>query len=176
MGMGNFEGGRAPTGKYRDAGPWAVQKWLNRSRCRLRLGLRWAKVNMYYVGVHSGANCSISLHHPCMAAMRPFVKLLWRLVLDVLGSGYVIRGESVQSASVSSLDFCRAALVNIAFSRLDEHISDPKCARMENFAQKPLNIRKWYPTTCAATPLSMLPGPQYCVHSTTTALALLFSA
>ena len=110
-------------------------------------------------------------------AMRPFVKLRWRLVLDVLGSGYVwfsnvIRGESLRLASVSSLDFGRAALVNIASSPLDEHISDPKRARTENFAQKPLNIRKWYPTTCAATPLCPCFLALSIVYTATAALAL----
>jgi len=30
--------------------PWALQKRLNRSRCRLGCGLGWAQVTMYYVG------------------------------------------------------------------------------------------------------------------------------
>jgi len=44
MGRGNFEGEkRSPVVKYRDTLCWAVQKWLNRSRCRLGCGLGWAQ-------------------------------------------------------------------------------------------------------------------------------------
>jgi len=35
-----------------DTLPWAVQKWLNRSRCCLRCGLGWAKRSMCYMGAH----------------------------------------------------------------------------------------------------------------------------
>jgi len=31
---------------------WAVQKWLNRSRCRLGCGLGWTQGSMCYMGVH----------------------------------------------------------------------------------------------------------------------------
>jgi len=39
-----------PTVKYRDTLRWIVQKWLNRSRCRLDCGLGWAQGIMYYMG------------------------------------------------------------------------------------------------------------------------------
>jgi len=39
---GQFWAGKGrPIGKYRDSLPWAVQKRLNRSRCRLGYGLGW---------------------------------------------------------------------------------------------------------------------------------------
>jgi len=41
MGRGNFEGRKGhPIVKYRDTPRLSVQKWLNRSRCRLGRGLR----------------------------------------------------------------------------------------------------------------------------------------
>jgi len=44
MGRGNFEGVKGhPIVKYRDILRSSVQKWLNRPRCRLGCGLRWAK-------------------------------------------------------------------------------------------------------------------------------------
>ena len=44
MGSGNFEGGKGhPTVKHRDTMQSSVQKRLNRSRCRLGCGLRWAQ-------------------------------------------------------------------------------------------------------------------------------------
>jgi len=35
-------------------------------------------------GVHIGATWRIRLNHPCVAAMRPYVKLLWPLVWFLL--------------------------------------------------------------------------------------------
>jgi len=40
---GEIWGEGAPIVKYRELLPWAVQKWLNRSICRLGCGLRWAR-------------------------------------------------------------------------------------------------------------------------------------
>jgi len=34
-----------------------------------------------YIGVHIGATWRIRLNRPCAAAMRPYVKLLWPLVI-----------------------------------------------------------------------------------------------
>ena len=42
-GKEQFAGKGRPIVKYRDALPWALQKRLNRSRCRLGLGLEWAQ-------------------------------------------------------------------------------------------------------------------------------------
>jgi len=39
-----------PAVKYSDSVPWAVQKWLNRSGCRLGFGFGWAQESMYWVG------------------------------------------------------------------------------------------------------------------------------
>jgi len=35
----------------------------------------------YWMGVHTGATWPIRLNRPCAAAMRPYVKLLWPLVI-----------------------------------------------------------------------------------------------
>jgi len=44
MGRGNFEGGKGRSiVKYRDTLQSSVQKQLNRSRCHLGCGLRWAQ-------------------------------------------------------------------------------------------------------------------------------------
>jgi len=51
MGRGNFEGGKGrPIVKYRDSLQSSVQKWPNRSRCRLGCGLRWAQGIVLYGG------------------------------------------------------------------------------------------------------------------------------
>jgi len=75
-----------------DTPPWAVQKWLNRSRCCLGCGLRWAQGSMCYVG------CALAqpgeydwIVHVWVgrieaAAMRPYVKLLWPLAMGCLPS------------------------------------------------------------------------------------------
>jgi len=53
IGRDNFEGGgilgerTCPTTL-----PWAVQKWLNRSRCHLGCGLKWVEGSMCYMGAH----------------------------------------------------------------------------------------------------------------------------
>jgi len=65
QGRGNFERGR-------EGLPWAVEKWLNWSRCHFR------------TGVHTGATCWMPLNHPCATAMRSFVKLLWPLVIIMI--------------------------------------------------------------------------------------------
>jgi len=52
MGRGHFlEEGHASTSLT--TLPWAVQKQLNRSRCCLACGLRWAQGSMYWVGSRS---------------------------------------------------------------------------------------------------------------------------
>ena len=61
-----------------DTLPWPVQKRLNRSRCRLGCGLMWAQESMCYMG---GGTLTPPLNCPCAAAMQPYVKLLWPLVL-----------------------------------------------------------------------------------------------
>jgi len=49
MGRGNFEGKGRPNVKYRDSLRSSVKKRLNRSRCRLGCGLRWAVGIMCYM-------------------------------------------------------------------------------------------------------------------------------
>jgi len=51
IGRGNFEGTTCPD-MPEDTLPWAVQKWLNQSRCHVGCGVGWAKGNMYYMGAH----------------------------------------------------------------------------------------------------------------------------
>jgi len=52
MEKGNF-GWRRLIIKYRDFLQWAVQKWLNRSRCHLGCGLGWPQGMMYKMGSRS---------------------------------------------------------------------------------------------------------------------------
>jgi len=71
----------APIVKYRHIVPQAVQKWLNRSICRLGCGLesakrctssivfaRWRQCAL--MGGHFAVICRITLNHPSVAAMR----------------------------------------------------------------------------------------------------------
>jgi len=91
-GKGEFWRKGAPTVKYRDFLPCAVQKWLNRSTCHLGCGLGWAKGSTSSIvfakwhqcalmGGHNGATWQIRLNRSSAAAMRPYVKLLWPLVI-----------------------------------------------------------------------------------------------
>jgi len=105
----------------------ALQKWLNRSRCSLRLWLGWPKEP--YVGGpdphmwssnfegemgpaeyiprhvwwsiyskrgrtsmirwdHIGATWQIQLNRPCTVAMRPYIKLLWPVLLLLYHSAW----------------------------------------------------------------------------------------
>jgi len=64
-------GERTCPGMPDDTLTWAVQKWLNRSRCRLGCGLGWADGSMCYMGAHW--RC---LNGSCLAAMRRSVTLI----------------------------------------------------------------------------------------------------
>ena len=96
----------------RDCLPWAVQKWLNRSRCRLGRGLGWVQgikllgawpdQGQFWAGKgmprharrHSDVSCAKTaelIERPntislsvCCAAMRPYVKLRWPLVIIII--------------------------------------------------------------------------------------------
>jgi len=93
---GQFWGGNGrPIVKYRVFLQWAVQKWLNRSICRLGCGFGWAKGSTSsiifarrhqcaHMGGHIGATWRIHLNRPSAAAMRSYVKLLWPLVISSL--------------------------------------------------------------------------------------------
>jgi len=70
-----FLGERTCWGMLDDNLPWAVQKWLNRSRSCLGCGLGWARWSMWYNGAHWRHPANM-IERPCMAAM-PCVKLLW---------------------------------------------------------------------------------------------------
>jgi len=74
--------------------PWAVQKRLNQSichlGCRLGVGRRQHKFSRVHqvaqcavMEGHIGATWRIRLNHPSAAAMQPYVKLLWPLVILV---------------------------------------------------------------------------------------------
>ena len=67
-------------------------KWLNRSICHLGCGLRCAEGSTSSIvfagwrqcalmGGHTGATWRIRFNRPSAAAMRPYVKLLWPLVI-----------------------------------------------------------------------------------------------
>ena len=82
----------APTVEYRDFLLWAMQKRLNRSICCLSCALGWAEGSTSSIVFsrwrqyalmdgHIGATWRIRLNCPSAAAMRPYVKLFWPLVL-----------------------------------------------------------------------------------------------
>jgi len=86
-----FFGKRAPIIKYRDFLPWAVQKRLNRSICRLGFGLGLAERSTSlivfvrrrqcaHMGRHIGGTWWTRLNCLSAAAMRSYVKLFWPLV------------------------------------------------------------------------------------------------
>ena len=84
-----------------DTLPWAVQKWLNWSRCRFGCGLGWAQgSNVYVTWVHTGAIWRIWLNRPCAARWGLSVKLLWPLV--------VVLTANVDSAKII---YCEQKLV-----------------------------------------------------------------
>jgi len=78
-------------------------------------------IAMYYMGVHIGATWRIWLNRRCAAAMRPYVKLFWSVVLnwftaaertDVLWSGWRRVCVRVRSCrAVSTLPERRGKLV-----------------------------------------------------------------
>jgi len=51
------------------AQPWALQKWLNRSRCRLGCWLVLAQWTTLYIAVHIGTIWQIWINNLCSAAM-----------------------------------------------------------------------------------------------------------
>jgi len=65
-----------------DTLPSAVQKWPNRSWCRLDCGLGWTEWSMCYIGGQIGATWRIRLNRPFAAAMLPYVKLLWTIFFN----------------------------------------------------------------------------------------------
>jgi len=121
---GQFWGKGAPIVKYRDFLPWAVQKRLNRSICHLGCGLGWTEWSTNSIvfarwrlksrrirqvapmcprerlGEHIGATWRIRLNRLYAAAMRPYVKLLWPLViiqlLRVMGIKHCIVNQYLQ--------------------------------------------------------------------------------
>ena len=89
-GMGKFLGKEETVVKYRNFLPWAVHKRLNRSACRFGCGLGWAEgITSSIIFVRwrqcalMGATWRIRLNRLAAVAMRPYVKLLWPLVLVV---------------------------------------------------------------------------------------------
>jgi len=88
---GAILGKGSPILKYSHFLPWAVQKRLNRSICRLGCGLgcaaestsslvlaRWRQCAL--LCGHIGVTWQIRLNRPSASAMRSYVKLLWPLV------------------------------------------------------------------------------------------------
>jgi len=76
--------------------PWAVQKWLNRSICRLGYGLGWTEGSTSSIIVARLRQCALTGGHvgvtwrirlklnlPSAAAMWSYVKLLWPLIITI---------------------------------------------------------------------------------------------
>ena len=80
---------------------------LNRFRYRLGCGLGWAGESMCYI---IGATCPIPLNRPCAAAVRPYVTLLWPLVIIGLHRSitYVWMWLAIVSESATVCVFCSA--------------------------------------------------------------------
>jgi len=88
-----------------------ARKWLNRSICHFGSQLWWAERSTCsivvvrwhqcaFTGEHIGATWRIRLNRPSVAAMRPYVKVLWPLVikpmeLDTTVTAYVSVNVSV---------------------------------------------------------------------------------
>jgi len=91
-------GEKSPIVKHRDFLPWAVQKQLNRSICRLgcRLGwaegstssfifTRWRQCAQFWSYSAGGANLpSHAPMRPSAAVMQSYVKLFWPLIMAAL--------------------------------------------------------------------------------------------
>ena len=93
--------GKMAVVKYRDPQPWAVQKRLYRLGCILWCWVGWVKGTMYYVAVHIGATWRIWLNHPCVAVMRPYVKLLWPVVLRCFRSHHLTCKRKAMTRNVA---------------------------------------------------------------------------
>jgi len=81
MWRGNFKGERRrPIMKYSYTLLWAVQKWLNLSRCHLECILGWALGSTYYMGIkipmHKGAIFRVKRVSPRHAWTCPAVDIL----------------------------------------------------------------------------------------------------
>jgi len=99
--------------------PWAVQKRLNRSICRLGYELGWADGSSSSVvfarwrqcalmGWHIGATWRIRWNRPCAAEMRPYVKLLWPLKRH-RSTRYVNAACCYRPSSVACLSVCHTS-------------------------------------------------------------------
>ena len=73
--------------KYRDALPWAVEKWLNRSRCSLWYWVRCVQ-GAILDGVHFGATWQIWLksNRLYVLALHRYIKLLTYRTFSAAGS------------------------------------------------------------------------------------------
>ena len=79
---GRFWGKGSPVVKYRDFLPRAVQKWLNRSICRLGCGLGWAE----------GSTSSVILAN--VAPVCPHRRAYWRHLANTT-EPFVFIGDEV---------------------------------------------------------------------------------
>jgi len=73
----------------------AVQKRLNRYRCRLGSGLGWIQERICLMEVHIGATWRIRLNRPCAPAMRPFWATVSKTVRPMLSDSPVLSVLSV---------------------------------------------------------------------------------
>jgi len=78
---GQFFGERTCRGMPDNTLPWAVQKWLNRSRC-LGCGLQWAQGSMSYIGCTLAQPGKYGWTVQVRRRCGLFVKLLWSLVIS----------------------------------------------------------------------------------------------
>jgi len=155
MGRSNYNGksGGPLYIKCSDPLPWAVQKWLNLSICRLGCGLGWAEGSTSSIvfarwrqcalmGGHIRGSQRIRLNRLSAAAIRPpYVKLLWPLVFIIIrphpsttyvGAAYCYRRSSVVYLSVCmSLLWALQKRLNRSRCRLGCGLGGPKeaCVR-----------------------------------------------
>jgi len=87
-GKGKFSGKCVPIVKFRDFLLWSVQKQLNQLICHLDCRLGWTQGStsslVFARWCLIGATWQIRLNRPSVAAMRPYLKLLWPFVIIII--------------------------------------------------------------------------------------------
>ena len=87
-GKGKFSGKCVPIVKFRDFLLWSVQKQLNHLICHLDCRVGWTQGStsslVFARWCLIGATWRIRLNRPSVAAMRPYLRLLWPFLLLLL--------------------------------------------------------------------------------------------